>query len=182
MRVIEGDDEPLVELPRGRPKLFRKTPAASTLTLGEFLSSTPKGIDILMSASDAAVATLAHDLVVANGLLPRTRVAIADLDAAAEFHEAVPGAHVVYLGGDRATRGAERLAAQLREADIATIAAPHRVWTAGHVSMFHKFGRQCIALGAAQPYEAKQALQAGVDGLSGPFADRLYDAAVEVGD
>lgn len=73
--------------------------------------------------------------------------------------------------------GVERLAAQLRDARVDALALPWSEWTAGHVTMVHRFGRLAWGTGAEHQRMAEALLRMDADAVCGPWPDRLVDAA-----
>lgn len=77
-------------------------------------------------------------------------------------------------------RGLERHAANLRERRIDALLLPHADWNGGRTAMLHRFGRRCVATGAAHERMIRRALHIGADAVSSGWPDRLVDAAAAV--
>lgn len=72
--------------------------------------------------------------------------------------------------------GPERRAASLRSAGVDAVNLHHTEWTAGLVTLFHRFGRCCFGWDAQQPRHLDEVLGAGVDGVYSDHVDRMVDA------
>ena len=79
------------------------------------------------------------------------------------------------------TGGPERRAADLRDAGIDAIDLHVSDWTAGMVSLFHRFRRLTWGRDAQQERMAVELLGNGVDVITGEYPDRLADAVARVG-
>ncbi len=70
--------------------------------------------------------------------------------------------------------------ASLAEAGVGGLRLGHRSWTAGLVTMCHRFGRLAVADGISHTREAAAALAVGMDVVIGTHADRLVDGFGQV--
>lgn len=76
----------------------------------------------------------------------------------------------------KVTEGAELRAHRLAGAGIGTINMHHTDWSAGLVTMFHRFGVECFAWDLQQPAALAATLSMGVDGVYSDHVDRMVDA------
>ena len=74
-------------------------------------------------------------------------------------------------------RGAERHAARLREAGIDAVNLHHSEWTAGQVTLFHRFTRFTMGWDAQHVRNIDSLLNMGIDGIFSDHVDRMVDAA-----
>lgn len=74
-------------------------------------------------------------------------------------------------------QGPERRAAQLRELGVDAVSLDQSEWSAGLVSLFHRFRRRTVATGAQHERIILAMLDAGIDGVVGDHVDRLVDTA-----
>lgn len=72
--------------------------------------------------------------------------------------------------------GPERRAQQLRDAGVGTINMHESDWTAGLVTLFHRFGLECFGWDAQLPRVLTGLLDKGVDGVFSDHVDRMVDA------
>jgi glycerophosphoryl diester phosphodiesterase len=73
------------------------------------------------------------------------------------------------------TRGAEYVAASLRDEQIDAIQLHHNEWTGGLTTLFHRFTRCCFASELQQDFQFENLLRMGIDGISSKWVDRMND-------
>ena len=73
--------------------------------------------------------------------------------------------------------GAERHAAQLRQAGIDAVNLHHSEWSAGQVTLFHRFTRFTLGWDAQYERTIGALLQMGIDGVFSDHVDRMVDLA-----
>jgi glycerophosphoryl diester phosphodiesterase len=78
--------------------------------------------------------------------------------------------------------GPERRAAVLRDAGIDAVNLHRSEWSAGLVTLFHRFGRQAWGWDAQHERMIVELLHMGADGVFSDHVDRLVDAARAVWD
>jgi glycerophosphoryl diester phosphodiesterase len=78
------------------------------------------------------------------------------------------------------TGGAERHAANLRDRGIDAVNLHRSEWTAGLVTLFHRFGRRAWGWDAQHERMIVELLLMGIDGVFSDHVDRLTDAASTV--
>jgi len=73
--------------------------------------------------------------------------------------------------------GAERHAARLRELGIDAVNLHHSEWSAGHVTLFHRFTRSTLGWDAQHVRNIDALLNMGIDGVFSDHVDRMVDSA-----
>lgn len=114
----------------------------------------------------------------AAGALPRLWLCHPDLDRLEQWRERVGPARLVHstrVAGME--RGPEQHAAVLRSKAIDAVNLHHSEWGAGHVALFHRFGRYTLGWDAQHPRVIRALLDMGIDGLFSDHVDRMVDAA-----
>jgi glycerophosphoryl diester phosphodiesterase len=77
-------------------------------------------------------------------------------------------------------RGAEQHAATLRERGIDAVNLHHSEWTAGQVTLYHRFARLTLGWDAQHLRNIEALLQMGIDGVFSDHVDRMVDVATEL--
>lgn len=73
----------------------------------------------------------------------------------------------------RTAKGLEKRVAQLHELGVDAVAAFHKEWSGGSVTMAHRFGVMAFATGAEHERELTALVDAGIDGLVCAHVDRM---------
>jgi glycerophosphoryl diester phosphodiesterase len=90
--------------------------------------------------------------------------------------------HLVHSTSVRAMpAGPERHAARLRDAGIDAVNLHRSEWTAGLVTLFHRFERRAWGWDAQHERMIVELLLMGIDGVFSDHVDRMSDAATVVG-
>jgi glycerophosphoryl diester phosphodiesterase len=71
--------------------------------------------------------------------------------------------------------GPERRAAALADAGIDVVNMPHRDWTGGLTTLFHRFDRLCFGWDAQHARQIRELLEMGCDAVYSDHSDRLAD-------
>lgn len=88
-----------------------------------------------------------------------------------------PDVHLVHSTRWRRVHEAEeRWAADLEARSIEAVNLHHADWTAGRVTLFHRFGRRCWAWDAQHARVLDKVLGYGVDAVFSDHVDRMVDA------
>ena len=77
-------------------------------------------------------------------------------------------------------QGAERHAAQLRSSGIDAVNLHHSEWSAGQVTLFHRFTRLAFGWDAQHVRNIEALLRMGIDGLYSDHVDRMIDSVAEL--
>ena len=73
--------------------------------------------------------------------------------------------------------GAEHHAARLREIGVDAVNLHHSEWSAGQVTLFHRFTRFTLGWDAQHVRNIDALLNMGIDGIFSDHVDRMVDAA-----
>ncbi|MHB1139742.1 MAG: glycerophosphodiester phosphodiesterase [Microthrixaceae bacterium] len=104
-----------------------------------------------------------------------------DLDQLVEWRSVAPDAHLVHSTRVAAmAHGAERHAAQLRAAGIDADNQHHSEWSAGQVTLYHRFTRLTFGWDAQHVRNIEGLLRMGIDGLYSDHVDRMVDSVAEL--
>ncbi|MGY6499609.1 MAG: glycerophosphodiester phosphodiesterase [Acidimicrobiales bacterium] len=76
---------------------------------------------------------------------------------------------------ERMKDGPERRAATLAEREVDAINLHRSDWTAGHVTMFHRFGRLALGWDAQQDWAVTDLVEMGIDGLFSDHVDMMME-------
>ncbi len=129
-------------------------------------------IDIKDPAAMNAVATTAERYGALDRLWPCTP----DQTAALEWAVAYPGCNVVHSTRRRALRRQEEAhAARMLAGGVRAVNLHHSDWTAGLVSLYHRFGLLCFGWDVQFPRVVDGLLAMGIDGLYSDHVDMLMD-------
>jgi glycerophosphoryl diester phosphodiesterase len=71
--------------------------------------------------------------------------------------------------------GPERRAAELADAGVDAVNLHHTDWTGGLTTLFHRFGRYCIAWDAQHQRRISDLVRMGIDAIHSDHVDRLHD-------
>ena len=97
-----------------------------------------------------------------------------DLDAASAWAAQYPDCNVVHSTRRRRLRRQEEAhAAALHSASVRAVNLHHSDWTAGLVSLYHRFGLHCFAWDAQFPRVVEALLAMGIDGVYSDHVDML---------
>ncbi len=104
-------------------------------------------------------------------------VAADDLEAAAGWKSTLAGVRVADSTRRRSWKeGAERRAANMAEAGLDAVNLHHTDWSAGLVTLFHRFDVLCFAWDCQHDRVITDVLGMGVDGVFSDHVDRLAKA------
>lgn len=104
-----------------------------------------------------------------------------DLEQLIEWRAAAEDVHLVHSTRLAAMpQGAERHAAQLRAAGIEAVNLHHSEWSAGQVTLFHRFTRLAFGWDAQHVRNIEALLRMGIDGLYSDHVDRMIDSVAEL--
>ncbi|MEM8922917.1 MAG: hypothetical protein AAGD35_05400 [Actinomycetota bacterium] len=111
-----------------------------------------------------------------------TWIATGSIDRLIEWRPRTDSRLILTQPPRRVGNGAERLAAELRSADIDGLGLFHQDWTPGLVTMLNRFGRCTFAWGAEHERELALLFRSGVDAVSSAHPDRLAAVAASFAD
>lgn len=115
------------------------------------------------------------------GALARLWLCHPDLERLEQWRPVVGPARLVHSTRVAAMeRGPEQHAAVLRGSGIDAVNLHHAEWGAGHVALFHRFGRYALGWDAQQPRIIRSLLDMGIDGLFSDHVDRMVEAVAAV--
>ncbi|MFZ4516200.1 MAG: glycerophosphodiester phosphodiesterase [Acidimicrobiia bacterium] len=131
-----------------------------------------------LKVPQAARATL--DVVRAVGAIDRLWCCSPDMRVLFALRESDPDVHLVHSSRKRELAAPiERHAARLAEAGIAVMNMHHTDWTAGIVSLFHRFSVRAFAWDVQEVRNIREMVRIGIDGLYCDRPDRLVSAVAE---
>jgi glycerophosphoryl diester phosphodiesterase len=147
--------------------------ACGVPTLGELYGLLGTRFELSVDAKEARVARPVVDEARAHGAVERLWLCSPDLALLRSLRD-VPGVHLVHSTRRSALdRVLERHAAALGAAGIDAMNLHHREWTAGLVSLFHRFDVRAFAWDVQEVRHALAVLRMGVDAVYGDHPDRL---------
>ena len=127
----------------------------------------PEAVEAVVNAARAA----------GEGAMSRLWLCHPDWELLARWRSELADVRLVNSTRLRAMRpGPEMRAAQLAGAGIDAVNLHHEEWTAGHVALFHRFGRRAFAWDAQHERVVSALVRMGVDGIYGDYVDRLLEA------
>jgi len=168
---------------RKRPvgQLRRDQLPPGTVGLDELLAALPEGVIALDVADDATEEAVA-EITRQREALPRVWIRHPDVATLGRWKTTAPDLRLVHVTRLRhVTGGAERLAADLRDAGVDAIDLHVTDWSGGMVALFHRFRRLAWGRDADQERMATELLRIGIDAVTGEHPDRLADAARQLG-
>ena len=151
------------------------------VTLDALLDAVAAQPELVLHVGDQAAFDAVNGALESRAEVDPDRVWLAagDLATLVEWRPRTRAQLLLVLGPRRLTKGAERLASDLRAAEIQGLGLFHQDWTAGHVATLHRFGRATFAWGAEHERELALLYRVGLDLISSEYPDRL--AAVAAG-
>lgn len=140
---------------------------------GEVGTSLPLSLDVKDPAALAPTVEVARRFDALDNLW----LCHHDWTVVATWRDLAPGANLVdSTHFDRIKEGPERRAVSLADAGIGTINMHHSLWSAGLVTMFHRFGIECFAWDLQQTRLLRALLDMGIDAVYSDHVDRMTDA------
>lgn len=113
----------------------------------------------------------------AAGAAPRLWLCHPKLDQLVEWRASTEDAHLVHSTRLAAMEhGAERHAARLREHGVDAVNLHHSEWSAGQVTLYHRFTRLAFGWDAQHVRNIEALLRMGIDGLYSDHVDRMVDS------
>ncbi|MEX0766874.1 MAG: glycerophosphodiester phosphodiesterase [Microthrixaceae bacterium] len=110
------------------------------------------------------------------GALEKLWLCHPDLELLASWSQQVGPAKLVHSTRLTAiSQGSERHAATLREAGIDAINLHHSEWTAGQVTLFHRFNRLTLGWDAQYERTISALIDMGIDGVFSDHVDRMLE-------
>ena len=139
--------------------------------------------ELLLEIPDEATFEAVMALPAVHALGGRLWLAHGDRDRLATYRSQTTGIRLLLQTSmSRLDGGAERAASAIRDVGIDGVLLPRAEWTGGSTTLFHRFGRLCVAHTAAHQRMITAMLRMGVDGVVGEHPDRLVAAAIEAAD
>ena len=183
---MTADGQVILGSPR-RATGFRRRPVsavdrsslpAATASVDELFEALPGGVAAYIGLGDLAVV----DGVLASARdgdgCDRLWLAHTDWRQLATLRSRAPRARLVEVTRLKDLEGGpERHAADLREAGVDAIAMHESDWSAGMVTLFHRFRRYTVARDAQHDHSIERVLRIGIDAAESQHVDRLVDAA-----
>jgi len=151
-------------------------------TLAELYETCGADFELSLDVKDAAafdeVVRVARDA----GADHRLWLCHPDLDQLVQWRPIAQDARLVHSTRLAAMEhGAERHAARLRELGIDTVNLHHSEWSAGQVTLFHRFTRLTLGWDAQHARNIEGLLHMGIDGLFSDHVDRMVDVVADMG-
>ncbi len=126
---------------------------------------------------DAAEATMAVATAAGGQAVDRLWLCHPELERLVTWRSQWPAAHLVDSTRLRHMRhGPERRAAQLADVGIDAVNMHQSDWTAGLVTLFHRFGRLAFAWDAQHERVLRDLLRMGIDAVYCDHVDRMVEA------
>jgi len=150
-------------------------------TLAELYAECGSDFELSLDAKDHAVAeaVVAAARAAGNGAHERLWICHPDWELLARWRKDsdFDGVRLVNSTRPKEMRqGAERRAAQLREAGIDAINLHYSDWSGGKTVLFHRFGRYAFGWDAQHERIIRDLVRMGIDGVFSDHVDRLVDA------
>ena len=146
-------------------------------TLNALYESVGTNFDLSLDVKDPAAFTAILKIAASFQATSRLWLCFPHWETAATWREHNQEFHLVDSPTQDLLAGQhERRAVQLSSDGFDAINMPEPSWTAGHVTLFHRFGLRCLAWDAQQPRQIDRLLKIGVDGIYGDHVERLVTA------
>lgn len=188
---LSGDGEVvLIHDPVARRGLRRARVAASTAKelqhfgvprLADLYAECGSAYDLSIDVKDRAAARPMVELARAAGAAERLWLCSAGRDFLAGMRAGAPDVRLVHSPGRGRVAPAtfERLAADLATDGIDALNLHHTDWTAGVVSLLHRFGLRTFAWDVQEMRHLRAVLAIGIDGIYSDRVDRMLAAVGE---
>lgn len=186
---VAGDGEVVLvhddNVGRGlRKKRVRETPAADLAefgvpTLGELYATLGTGYELSVDAKHAEVIDPMLAVAAAAGAAERLWLCTPVFERLVPLRDRTTAKLVHSTRKDRVDGPLERHAATLAEHGIDAINLHRNEWTAGLVSLFHRFGVRAFAWDAQEVRHIRALLQMDIDALYCDRPDRLVATVAE---
>ncbi len=164
----------------GRAKPIAVSPRselAALPALEDLYAECGTGFELSLDVKDPRAAGPTVAVATAAGAATRLWLCHADPDVVAGWRPLHPDIRLINSTRMRRIReGTERRAATLAEAGIDGINLHTTDWSAGHVSMFHRFGRLALGWDAQFERVLLDLLGMGIDAVYSDHVDRMVDA------
>lgn len=150
-------------------------------SLAELYEACGADFQLSLDVKDPDVTDEVVRVATAAGAADRLWLCHPDLELLTEWQDRTGSAHLVH-----STRlasmdfGAERHAAILRERSIDAVNLHHSEWTAGQVTLYHRFTRFAFGWDAQHLRNISALLGMGIDGIFSDHVDRMVDVAADV--
>lgn len=162
--------------------LYRADLPGHVLTLPELYASCGTDFELCLDVKDPAAAGAVVDAARQAGAESRLWLCHPEWRAVAEWRKLTSTARLVDSTRRRHMKeGVERRAASLADAGIDAVNMHHTDWTAGFVTLFHRFERTTMAWDCQHPHILVEVLQMGIDAVFSDHVDRMVDAIAFVG-
>jgi len=150
-------------------------------TLAELYATCGADYELSLDVKDAAVVPEVLRVAREAGAVDRLWLCHPDLGVLEDCLEQRDTAKLVHSTRMAAMdRGAERHAARLRELGIDAVNLHHSEWSAGQVTLFHRFTRLTLGWDAQHARNIDALLHMGIDGVFSDHVDRMVDVAAEL--
>lgn len=154
------------ELPGWLPSLAELYDAVGT--------ELPLSLDVKDPAAAAPVVAVAREA--GGGAEANLHLCGNELEATAAWRPLSASARLVHSCRLRDMKeGPERRAAALADTGIDVVNMPHRDWTGGLTTLFHRFDRLCFGWDAQHARQIRELLEMGCDAVYSDHCDRLAD-------
>lgn len=169
---------------------FRRKPISSVAradlpehipSLAELYEACGAEYELSLDVKDSLVVDEVLRVAAAAGALERLWLCHPDLEQLVEWRERSGPARLVHSTRMAAMeRGAEQHAARLRAAGVDAVNLHHSEWSAGQVTLYHRFTRLTLGWDAQHMRNIEALLQMGIDGVFSDHVDRMIDVAAEL--
>jgi len=147
-------------------------------SLAELYEECGSEYELSLDIKDATVIAEVLRVAQSAGAVDRLWLCHPDLDLLESWREHTRPAKLVHSTRLAAmSYGAERHAAQLRQAGIDAVNLHHSEWSAGQVTLFHRFTRLSLGWDAQYERTIRSLLEMGIDGVFSDHVDRLLEVA-----
>jgi glycerophosphoryl diester phosphodiesterase len=163
-------------LRRRRMRAFRKEDLPSHIpTLRELYQTCGNGFELSVDAKDQSA--IGPIIETSREFEAETKLWLChgDWKVAASWRD-LTSAHLVNSTRLRSMKeGPERHAAELANAGVDAVNLHHTDWTGGLTTLFHRFGRYCIAWDAQHQRSISDLVRMGIDAIHSDHVDRLHE-------
>lgn len=173
------DHDGVVGRLRRRPiaEVSRAALPAHIPSLEEFYDAVGAAVPVSLDVKDPAALDATIAAARSAGAAEQLWLCHPDWELVATWRAAAPEVHLVdSTRVHRIKEGHERRAMALRNAGIDALNLHESDWTAGMVTLFHRFGVECLGWDAQLPRVLDRLLATGVDGVFSDHVDRMVDA------